>query len=179
MVACQPEGSARAARPEDCFAASSSSEPNAELLRHLQDEHEIFETVSKILATGDPVLRERAAAQLVLFVTTVGGTTWRESHRERLAAADRLSKLAPTPAQFEEQLDQYQEMELQRLYRPLAALGGEAAMDYAFDEASDTASSIRRRRLAVDLAENLLRSGARRHAEQLPVLAEELRHVSP
>jgi len=133
--------------------------------------------VSKILATGDAAKREAAAASVVVLATVVGGAAWRGSGRRALEAANSASGLSPSAAEFEDQLDTYQLEELETVYRALAALGGEAAADYAFDEATDTSLPLKRRLLAVDLAENLLRSGAKRHAEQIPALARKLRRA--
>jgi len=57
----------------------------------------------------------------------------------------------------------------------LSALGGEAVADYAYTEARNPSLPLERRVLALDLAENVASSGARRHADQLAKLATELR----
>jgi len=178
--ACQPvTGGRTATTAPPCSDVSAPAARNVAVLRRLHDERQIVDAVSEILAAGDPQLQAAAAAQVIVAVTRVGETTWRDAHRERLAMANRLSTVNPTAAQFEEQLDQYQEMELARIYRLLGALGGEAAMDYAFEEASKTAQSARRRLMALELAEDLARVGARRHASEIPALAEELRQTKP
>ena len=76
-------------------------------------------------------------------------------------------------------IDLYQFAKLQRLYRMLSALGGESAVDYAFAEASNTSLPLGRRLLAVDLAENLMRSGTQRHAREIPALSAELHGAQP
>jgi hypothetical protein len=131
--------------------------------------------VLRVLATGNPALRESAAARVVLAATIVGGSRWRDAQRAKLAEADAISKLHPTSEQFEEQLNMFQLEELKRLYRLLSALGGEAPADYAFSEATNSTLSLERRLLALELAENLQRAGARRHADQLSALSAELR----
>jgi hypothetical protein len=176
---CQPATGGPAVTSAPCSDVSASAEQNARVLRRLHDERQIVEAVSDILAAGDPHLQAAAAAQVILVATRIGQSAWRDAHREKLAIANKISTVNATPAQFEAQLDQYQEMELQRVYRLLGALGGEAAMDYAFEEASDTAQSTRRRALALKLAEDLARAGARRHADQIPALADELRQKEP
>lgn len=131
--------------------------------------------MQKILATGDPLLREQAAARVVVLATVVGQDEWRSSRRRGdLVAANTASGLHPTPEQLEEQFQAWQTAELARLFRMLSALGGETAMDYAFDVASSFNLPLARRVLAIELAENLMRSGARRHAAQIPKLSAEL-----
>ena len=153
------------------------SHPELLTALHADDDHGLPEAVARILETGDPALRETAATRVVLLATVIGGSAWRDSARRRLETANSASGLAPTPEQLEHQLDDYQLSTLARIYRSMAALGGEAAADYAFGEAAKESLSLRRRLLAIDLAENLMRSGARRHAAEIPGLAAKLRRA--
>ncbi len=144
------------------------------MLAKLHDDGQIADVVANIIATGDGSLRAAAAAQVILFAMDVHTQPWRETHRARLVKGNTASGLAPTPEEVDWQLGRYQAGTLARLYRILGALGGEAAADYAFAEASDTSSPLDLRMLALDLAENLAASGARRHADDLSKLSADL-----
>ncbi|MBM4363671.1 MAG: hypothetical protein FJ104_13395 [Deltaproteobacteria bacterium] len=72
---------------------------------------------------GDAPAKLEASRRLVGVAEEVNSDRWLKSRAPKLEAANKASKLNPTPAQFEKQLASYQEEELGRLFGSMRKVG--------------------------------------------------------
>lgn len=98
---------------------------------------------------GDKNTKLRASQKLVTVAKDVSSDRWLKQKAPAVEAANKASKLNPTPKQFQAQLDEYQEEELLRVFASMKKVGGTPAVDYLIDYASDKDHSPKRRAAAI------------------------------
>ena len=96
---------------------------------------------------------------------------WREDRAPSVRKANQDSKLNPTPKQFEEQLAQYQEEELTRLFSSMKRIGGKPVVDYLIGFASQKSTPEKQRVAALAALENNLDKNDAKHADAMFALA--------
>lgn len=111
---------------------------------------------------GDMPTRLVASEKLVAIASHVNSPQWLAERDPILKKANQDSKLNPTPAQFKQQLDSYQEEELIRLFSSMKKVGGKPVINFLVVFASNAANNEKRRQSAVAALEgNIDRSDAK------------------
>lgn len=98
---------------------------------------------------GDPATRLATSQKLVVVAKEVNSEAWIKQKAPSVEAANRASKLNPTPDQFRKQLIQYQEEELLRLFSSMKKTGGKPVVDHLLSVAQDKNESEKRRATAL------------------------------
>lgn len=127
--------------------------------------------VQFIADLGDDETKLRASKKLVEVAEYVASPKWREERAPAVRKANQDSKLNPTPKQFEEQLAQYQEEELIRLFGSMKKVGGKPVVDYLIAFASQKSAPEKLRAGALAALENNLDKNDKAHADAMIALA--------
>jgi hypothetical protein len=120
-----------------------------------------------IAELGDPSTRARASQKLVLVAQKTASEAWLKEKAPGVEAANKASKLAPKPEQFREQLKQYQEEELTRVFSSLRRVGGAPAVDYLLGFAEDRSQAEKKRATALAALQGNLDKGNQTHANRV------------
>jgi hypothetical protein len=105
---------------------------------------------------GDDKTKQAASTALVAVAKYIMSDEWVKVKTPDLQAANAASKLEPTPAQFQAQLNQYQDEELFRVFGAMRNVGGRPAVDFAFEVAAKKEQSEKRRQAALAALEGKL-----------------------
>jgi hypothetical protein len=109
-----------------------------------------IDRVAELVADfGDPATRLEASQKLVAVAKEVNSEAWIKQKAPAVEAANRASKLNPTPDQFRKQLVQFQEEELLRVFASMKKMGGKPVVDYLLAFAQDKTQSDKRRATAL------------------------------
>ena len=114
---------------------------------------------------GDQPTKLRASQRLVQVAQEVASPRWIQQKAPAVEAANKASKLNPTPEQFRAQLETYQEEELLRVFASMKKVGGAPAVDYLLAFAQDEHNPEKRRAAALAALEGKLDKNNSRHAE--------------
>jgi hypothetical protein len=114
---------------------------------------------------GDPPTKLLASQKLVAVAKEVNSEAWIKQKAPSVEAANRASKLTPTPDQFRKQLVQYQEEELLRSFASMKKIGGKPVTDYLLTFAQDKNESEKRRATALAALQGNLDRNNIAHAE--------------
>jgi len=110
---------------------------------------------------GDPETKQRASSALVAVAKNVSSDEWVAQKNPAVEAANKQSKLNPTPDQLKAQLAQYQEEELLRVFGSMKKIGGKPVVDYLLGYVQDKNGLEKRRAAAMAaLQGNLDRNNA-------------------
>jgi hypothetical protein len=110
---------------------------------------------------GDPETKQRASTALVAVAKNVSSDEWVAQKKPAVEAANKQSKLNPTPDQLKAQLAQYQEEELLRVFGSMKKIGGKPVVDYLLGYVQDKNGLEKRRAAAMAaLQGNLDRNNA-------------------
>lgn len=120
---------------------------------------------------GDDETKLLASKKLVSVAEYTASAKWREERAPTVRKANQDSKLNPTPKQFDDQLTQYQEEELTRLFGSMKKIGGKPVVDYLIAFASQKTVSEKQRAAALAALENNLDKNDPRHADAMLALA--------
>jgi hypothetical protein len=127
--------------------------------------------VQFIADLGDEETKLRASKKLVDVAEYVAAPKWREERAPAVRKANQDSKLNPTPKQFEEQLAQYQEEELIRLFGSMKKVGGKPIVNYLIAFATQKSTPEKLRAAALAALENNLDKNDKAHADAMIALA--------
>ncbi len=127
--------------------------------------------VQFIADLGDDETKLRASQKLVEVATYSASQKWKEDRAPAVKKANQESKLNPTPKQFEDQLAQYQEEELIRLFSSMKKIGGKPVVDYLIGFASQKTQPEKQRVAALAALENNLDKNDTKHADAMLALA--------
>lgn len=105
---------------------------------------------------GDAETKARASKALVVVAEEVDSDRWKKQKAPAVEAANKESKLEPTPRQFQAQLDQYQEEELLRVFGSMKKVGGEPSVNYLIKYAENKDKPVKRRAAAIAALEGNL-----------------------
>lgn len=114
---------------------------------------------------GDPQTKLLASQKLVAVAKEVNSEAWIKQKAPSVEAANRASKLTPTPEQFKKQLVQYQEEELLRGFSSMKKIGGKPVVDYLLAFAQDKTQSEKRRATAMAALQGNLERNNLAHAQ--------------
>ncbi|MCL4752820.1 MAG: hypothetical protein KJ015_21850 [Myxococcales bacterium] len=104
---------------------------------------------------GDTKTKEAASQALVVVAKDIASDHWIKQKEPLVDAANKASKLNPTPEQFKAQLDQYQEEELLRVFASMKKVGQAPAVDFLLDFAKTDKNEKRRAAALAALEGNL------------------------
>jgi hypothetical protein len=114
---------------------------------------------------ADPPTKLLASQKLVAVAKEVNSEAWIKQKAPSVEAANRASKLTPTPDQFRKQLVQYQEEELLRIFASMKKIGGKPVVDFLLAFAQDKNESEKRRATAMAALQGNLERNNLAHAE--------------
>lgn len=114
---------------------------------------------------ADPPTKLAASQKLLAVAKEVNSEAWIKQKAPSVEAANRASKLSPTPDQFRKQLIQYQEEELLRIFASMKKIGGKPVVDYLLGFAQDKNESEKRRATAMAALQGNLERNNPAHAE--------------
>jgi hypothetical protein len=97
-----------------------------------------IDALSELIAdNGDPTTKLNASQRLVAVASDVASEGWIKQKAPGVEAANKASKLTPTPEQFKAQMAQYQEEELLRVFASMKRIGGQPVVDFLLRLAQD------------------------------------------
>jgi len=109
-----------------------------------------IDRISQMIAEfGDDATKARASEKLVAVAKEVNSETWIKQKAPGVEAANKASKLNPTPAQFQAQLAKFQEEELLRVFSSMKKVGGKPAASFLLNFAQDPKQDEKRRAAAL------------------------------
>ena len=130
------------------------------------------DAMSELVADyGDPPTRLAASQRLVTIGTETGSEAWIRQKSPGVEAANKAAKLTPTADQFRQQLEQYQEEELVRVFTSMKRVGGGPVVDYLLGFAQDTKQSAKRRAAALAALQGHLDRNNGKHADAVLAVA--------
>jgi Tfp pilus assembly protein PilP len=130
------------------------------------------ESMAELVADyGDPATKLGASERLVTIATQTGSEAWILQKSPGVEAANKAAKLAPTPEQFRQQLEQYQEEELIRVFTSMKRVGGTPVVDYLLAFAQDTKQSPKKRAAAIAALQGHLDRNSGKHADAVLAVA--------
>jgi len=103
---------------------------------------------------GDDDTKKRASDALVALGKHVDSSDWMDKQRALVLEANQKAKINATPAQVNDQLKQYQEQELERVFTNIKRVGGRPAVDFCLAYAHDKTKSEKMRTDALAALEN-------------------------
>ncbi len=86
---------------------------------------------------GDPQTKATASERIVAVARDVDSDAWIKQKSPGVEAANKASKLAPTPEQFKAQMQQYQQEELLRVFASMKRIGGAPVVEFLLRLAQD------------------------------------------
>jgi hypothetical protein len=109
---------------------------------------------SLIADIGDDDTKKRASEALVTMAKKIDTTEWVEKQRVLVNDANAKSKMNVTAQQVNEQLKNYQEQELERVFTYMKRLGGRPVVEYCLAFSRDKTKSEKMRTDALAAIEN-------------------------
>lgn len=98
---------------------------------------------------ANPPTKEAAGAKYVEIAKYIMSPEWLTAAQEKVKAANLISKLTPDEKQFQQQVESYQDEELQRVLGNLRKVGGRAAVDFGLTLGADAKAKEDRRAWAL------------------------------
>lgn len=124
-----------------------------------------------IAELGDAKTKEAGSKALVTVAKDISSDHWIQQKSPLVDAANKASKLNPTPEQFKAQLDTYQEEELLRVMASMKKVGQAPAVEYLLDFAKTDKNEKRRAAALAALEGNLDKGNAKHVASILDIAA--------
>ena len=109
---------------------------------------------SLIADIGDDDTKKRAGEALVALAKRIDSADWVERQRTLVVQANQKAKISPSAKQVADQLSQYQENELERVFANMKRVGGRAVVDFCLAYAHDKGKSEKMRTDALAALEN-------------------------
>jgi chemotaxis protein histidine kinase CheA len=109
-----------------------------------------IDRISQMIADfGDDATKAKASEKLVAVAKEVNSDTWIKQKAPGVEAANKASKLNPTPDQFKAQLAKFQEEELLRVFSSMKKVGGKPSVAFLLAFAQDKKQDEKRRAAAL------------------------------
>ncbi len=137
-------------------------EPNAKKIDRMAD---------LIADLGSEKAKRTASERLVVVAKDIDSERWIQQKAPSVEAANKASKLNPTPDQFKAQLAQYQEEEFLRTLSSMKRVGGPPIVDYLLDYAKNKDHPEKRRAAALAALEGNLDRNNPKHVETILEIA--------
>jgi hypothetical protein len=109
---------------------------------------------------GDDDTKKRASEALVALGKRIDSPQWLDKQRGLVIEANQKQKINATPQQVNEQLKQYQESELERVFTDIKRVGGKPAVEFCLAYAHDKDKSEKIRTDALAALENRIDKSA-------------------
>jgi hypothetical protein len=109
---------------------------------------------SLIADIGDEETKKRASEALVGLGRTIDSPDWVNKQRALVLEANEKQKFKATDKQVQDQLEAYQEQELERVFANIKRVGGRPAVEFCLNYAHDKSKSEKTRRDALAALEN-------------------------
>jgi hypothetical protein len=103
---------------------------------------------------GDDETKKRAGDALVGMAKHIASTDWVEKQRTLVVEANTKSKINASTQQVNDQLKQYQDQELEKVFTNMKRVGGRPVVDYCLAYAHDKGNSEKTRADAMAALEN-------------------------
>jgi hypothetical protein len=103
---------------------------------------------------GDEETKRRASEALVAMAKRIDSPQWLDKQKPLVVEANKKQKIDATPKQVADQLAQYQEGELEKVFTDMKRVGGRPAVDFCLGYAHDKEKSERMRTDALAALEN-------------------------
>jgi hypothetical protein len=120
---------------------------------------------------GDAPTKLAASERLVVIATETASPNWIRQKSPGVEAANKASKLAPTPEQFAAQMQQYQEEELLRIFASMKRIAGAPVVDYLLRFVQDKSRSPKLRSGALAALQGHVDRTSAAHAEAVLAVA--------
>jgi hypothetical protein len=116
-----------------------------------------YDRIAAIVAElGDQPTKEATATKLVDLAKYTGSQAWIDKNKPGVEEANKASKITPTPQQLQQQLSQYQEEALTKVFGAIKKVGTRPAVDYCLSIATDKNLNEKRRQAALAALEGRL-----------------------
>jgi hypothetical protein len=122
---------------------------------------------------ADTKTREEASKRLVEVIQYLGSDQWRKDKEPEVKAANEARQLTPTEKQFTQQMADYQEDTMTKVFAAMKKVGGQAVSDYCVKLAADKSRSTKLRTGALQALEGRLDKNDTRTIGQLVELARQ------
>lgn len=130
------------------------------------------DAMSELVADyGDPSTKLAASQKLVTIANETASEAWVRQKSPGVEAANKAAKLTPTPEQFKQQVEQYQEEELVRVFTSMKRVGGTPVVDFLLAFAQDTKQSAKRRAASLAALQGHLDRNNGKHADAVLAVA--------
>lgn len=136
-----------------------------------ENQKKIDRIASLVAELGDTETKVKTAETLVAVARKVDSEAWVKDKEPVVEAANKASKLHPTPEQFRAQLEQYQEEELLRVFSSMKQVGQGPIVEYLLDYANNVHNPDKRRAAALAALEGNLNRNDAKHAEAILAIA--------
>jgi hypothetical protein len=103
---------------------------------------------------GDEDTKKRASEALVVLAKLIDSPSWMDKQRALVNEANAKTHTSPSPQQVNEQLKQYQEQELEKVFTNMRRVGGRPVVEYCLGYAKDRGKSEKMRTDALAAIEN-------------------------
>jgi hypothetical protein len=118
------------------------------------DSTKVDKACQLIADIGDDDTKKRASDALVALAKQIDAPAWVDKQRALVNEANAKQKITVTPQQVAEQLKQYQEQELEKVFTNMKRVGGRPVVDYCLAYARDKGKSEKMRTDALAALEN-------------------------
>ncbi len=109
---------------------------------------------------GDEATKTAAGQALVTMAKSIDSSAWVDKQRGLVQEANKKTGANPTAAQLADQLKQYQEQELEKVFTNMKRVGGRPVIDYCLAYAQDKNKSEKMRSDALAALENRMDKNA-------------------
>lgn len=131
-----------------------------------------IDRISQMIADfGDEATKARASEKLVAVAKEVNSENWIKQKAPGVEAANKASKLSPTPEQFKGQLTKFQEEELLRVFSSMKKVGGKPVVSFLLGFAQDKGQDAKRRAAAIAALQGNLDKNNAEHAKAILAIA--------
>jgi hypothetical protein len=137
-----------------------------------KDSRNLSKMSDLVAKIADKHTREAASTRLVAIVKHVSSAAWRTERLPELKEANRKAGFAPTEAQLEKQLADFQNESVTRVYASMKQVGGSAVVAYCLDIAKDGKEDKARRQTALAALEGHIDRKNDKHIESLFEIAK-------
>jgi hypothetical protein len=130
------------------------------------------EAMAELVADyGDPPTKLAASERLVTIARETASEAWIRQKSPGVEAANKQAKLAPTPEQFKQQLETYQDEEMVRVFTSMKRVGGPPVVEYLLEFAQNTSQGPKRRAASLAALQGHLERNNGKHADAVLAVA--------
>jgi hypothetical protein len=132
-----------------------------------KESRSIAKIADLIALIGSKETKEEASKRLVVVGEYIASPEWRKDRAPELKEANRKASLDPTQAQFDKQLEEFQNESHVRIMGSMKKVGGAAVTDYCLALAANTEQPEKRRQAALAALEGQI---DRKNQKQIDLL---------